>query len=491
MPLPLSDPSLLRRQCLIDGDWRDAQGGATFPVDNPASGETLARVADGGALEAGAAIAAARAALPGWRALTARERARLLRRWYELVLANQEDLARLMTLEQGKPLTEARGEIAYGAAYIDWFAEEARRVYGDIIPTTAPDRRLLVTRQPVGVVAAITPWNFPMAMLARKLAPALAVGCTVVAKPAAETPLSALALAELAQRAGMPPGVLNLVVGTDAPAIGGVLTASRDVAKLSFTGSTAVGRQLLAACANTVKRVSMELGGNAPLLVFDDADLDLAVDGAMAAKFRNAGQTCICANRILVQRGIHDHFVARLRERIAALRVGDGLAEGTLIGPLINQRAVAKVADLVGDALAGGARLLESGTAPAGPGFFHAPTLLTGVSPGMRIFREEIFGPVAAITPFSDEAQAIALANDTDAGLAAYFYTADLGRMWRVSEGLDYGMVGVNETAISSEVIPFGGMKASGMGREGSRHGVDDYLEIKHICLGIGPSPDN
>src|SRR5690606_3398733 len=342
-----------------------------------------------------------------------------------------------------------------------------------------------------GVVAAITPWNFPMAMLARKLAQALAGGCTVVAKPAAETPLSALALAELAQRAGMPPGVLNLVVGTDASAIGGVLTASRDVAKLSFTGSTAVGRQLLAACANTVKRVSMELGGNAPLLVFDDADLDLAVDGAMAAKFRNAGQTCICANRILVQRGIHDRFVARLRERIAALRVGDGLAEGTLIGPLINQRAVAKVADLVGDALAGGARLLESGTAPGGPGFFHAPILLTGVSPGMRIFREEIFGPVAAITPFSDEAQALALANDTDAGLAAYFYTADLGRIWRVSEGLDYGMVGVNETAISSEVIPFGGMKASGMGREGSRHGVDDYLEIKHICLGIGPSPDN
>ena len=486
MSLPLSDPSLLRTQCLIDGDWRDAGGGATFAVHNPANEQPLARVADGGAAETTAAIAAARAALPGWRGLTALERARLLRRWHDLVLAHRDDLARLMTLEQGKPLAEARGEIAYGAAYIDWFAEEARRVYGDVIPTTGSDRRLLVIRQPVGVVAAISPWNFPMAMLARKLAPALAVGCTVVAKPAAETPLSALALGELAQRAGIPPGVLNLVAGTDAAAIGAVLTGSRDVAKLSFTGSTAVGKGLLAACAETVKRVSMELGGNAPLLVFDDADLDLAVEGAMAAKFRNAGQTCICANRILVQRGIHDRFVARLGERIASLKVGDGLAEDTTIGPLINGRALAKVEALVAEGVAKGARLLAGGGVLPGPGFFHAPSLVAGVTPAMGLFREEIFGPVAAITPFADEAEAVALANDTEAGLAAYVYTADLGRIWRVSEALDYGMVGVNETAISSEVIPFGGMKSSGMGREGSRHGVDDYLEIKHICLGLG-----
>ncbi|MBS0371596.1 MAG: NAD-dependent succinate-semialdehyde dehydrogenase [Proteobacteria bacterium] len=482
--MKLKDMSLLRQQAFIDGAWADALDGATHAVVNPATGAEIARVPDMGADETEQAIDAAARALPAWRARSAKDRAGLLRRWYELILANQEDLAVLMTCEQGKPLAEARGEVAYGASFVEWFAEEGKRVYGETIPAPTPDKRLIAIRQPVGVTAAITPWNFPIAMITRKVAPALAAGCTSVVKPAEATPLCALALAELAQRAGIPAGVLNIVTTARPAVVGGVLTASPVVRKLSFTGSTPVGKRLMAQCADTVKRLSLELGGNAPFIVFDDADLDAAVAGAMASKYRNAGQTCVCANRILVQDGIYDAFAARLAEAAAALQVDDGLAAGAQVGPLINAAALAKVEGLVGDALAKGAQLVTGGTRHPRGGWFYTPTVLAGITADMRIAREEIFGPVAPLFRFKTDEEAIALANDTPYGLAAYFYSRDIHRVWRVAEALEYGMVGINEGMISNEMAPFGGVKESGVGREGSRHGIDEYLEIKYLCMG-------
>jgi succinate-semialdehyde dehydrogenase/glutarate-semialdehyde dehydrogenase len=482
--MKLKDISLLRRQAFIDGVWCDAADGAAHAVVNPSTGEEIARVPDMGADETEQAIAAAARALPAWRARSAKDRAGLLRRWYELILANQEDLAVLMTCEQGKPLAEARGEVVYGASFVEWFAEEGKRVYGETIPAPTPDKRLLAIRQPVGVTAAITPWNFPIAMITRKVAPALAAGCSSVVKPAEATPLCALALAELAQRAGIPAGVLNIVTTARPAVVGGVLTASPVVRKLSFTGSTPVGKRLMAQCADTVKRLSLELGGNAPFIVFDDADLDAAVAGAMASKYRNAGQTCVCANRILVQDGIYDAFAARLAEAAAALQVDDGLAAGAQVGPLINAAALAKVEGLVGDALDKGAQLVTGGARHPRGGFFYTPTVLAGITAEMRIAREEIFGPVAPLFRFKTDDEAIALANDTPYGLAAYFYSRDIHRVWRVAEALEYGMVGINEGMISNEMAPFGGVKESGVGREGSRHGIDEYLEIKYLCMG-------
>jgi succinate-semialdehyde dehydrogenase/glutarate-semialdehyde dehydrogenase len=482
----LNDASLLRTQAHIDGAWRDAGTGRTFPVTNPATGETIANVADLGADETHEAIAAAARAWPGWRARTAKERAAILRRWFELIMANQEDLARLMTAEQGKPLAEARGEVAYGAAFIEWFAEEAKRVYGDIVPTHAAGRRIVVLKEPIGVVAAITPWNFPIAMITRKVAPALAVGCTAVIKPAEDTPLSALALAELAVRAGIPAGVFNIVTGSDPAAIGNALTASPLVRKLSFTGSTEVGKLLMAQCAGTVKKVSLELGGNAPFIVFDDADLDAAVVGAMASKYRNAGQTCVCANRLLVQAGVYDAFAGRLAAAVATLSVGNGMEAGVQQGPLINDAAVTKVEALLADAVDKGARVTIGGKRHARGGTFFQPTVLTGATAAMRLAREEVFGPVAPLFRFETEEEAVRMANDTEYGLAAYFYSRDLGRVWRVAEALEYGIIGINEGIISTEVAPFGGMKESGIGREGSRYGVDDFLEIKYLCMGTG-----
>nr|WP_085315473.1 NAD-dependent succinate-semialdehyde dehydrogenase [Derxia lacustris] len=479
--LQLSDPTLLRQHCLIDGEWLD--GADRIDVIDPARGTRVARVPRLGTAETQAAIAAAERALPAWRARTADERATLLMKLHDLLIANVEDLARILTAEQGKPLAEARGEIRYGAGYVRWFAEEARRIYGETIPAPSADKRLVAIRQPVGVVAAITPWNFPNAMIARKLAPALAAGCTMVLKPAELTPLSALALAELAQRAGIPRGVFNVLTG-DAPVIGAALTASPAVRKLTFTGSTGVGKLLLAQCADTVKKVSMELGGHAPFIVFDDADLDAAVDGAMAAKYRNSGQTCVCANRFIVQAGIHDAFVQRLAERAAALQVGAGDADGTTQGPLIDARAVAKVEAHVADAVALGARVVTGGMRHAAGPNFYAPTVLAGVTPAMRIAREETFGPVAPVFRFDSEAEALALANASDSGLAGYFFTRDIGRAFRVAEALETGMVGINTGLISSEVAPFGGIKQSGLGREGGRAGIEDYLEIKYLCFG-------
>ncbi|RLQ22759.1 succinate-semialdehyde dehydrogenase [Seongchinamella sediminis] len=487
MNLHLHDPALLHADSFIDGQWRGAQ--QRFPVCNPASGETIAEVADLGAAATREAIAAAQRAMASWRERPATERSTLLRRWFELILAHREDLARLMTAEQGKVLAEARLEITYAASFVEWFAEEAKRIYGDLIPGPA-DRRAIVIKQPVGVVAAITPWNFPSAMITRKVGPALAAGCAVVLKPAAETPLSALALAELADRAGIPRGLLNVVTGTDAEAIGRELTASDTVRKLTFTGSTAVGKKLLSQSADTVKKVSMELGGNAPILVFADADLDAAVQGAIASKYRNAGQTCVCANRLLVDDSIYDSFLEKFAARVARFTVGDGMDENTTLGPLIDPRARAKVGAMVEDSVAAGARLVTGGQAldELGPSFYQ-PTVLADVTADMRVFREEIFGPVAPVLRFRDEAEAIAMANDTEYGLAAYLYTADIGRVWRVSEAIEYGMVGVNEVAITSELVPFGGMKASGLGREGSRYGIDDYVEVKYICMGgINPA---
>ncbi|MCL7462510.1 NAD-dependent succinate-semialdehyde dehydrogenase [Pseudomonas sp. NW5] len=484
--MQLTDSTLLRTQAFIAGQWVDADHAGTFPVIDPARQRLLAQVADLGAAETTRAIAAAEAALADWRSRTARERSAILRSWFALIMAHQEDLAQLLSAEQGKPLAESRGEIAYGASFIEWFAEEAKRTYGDVIPHDKPGRRLLVLRQPIGVVAAITPWNFPNAMITRKVAPALAAGCTVVVKPAAETPLSALALAELAQRAGVPAGVLNIVTGRDAPAIGAVLTASSQVRKLSFTGSTAVGKQLMAQCAPTMKKVSMELGGNAPFIVFEDADLDAAIAGALASKYRNSGQTCVCTNRFLVQDGIYEAFIQRLAQAVAALKVAPFDVEGAQQGPLISPRALSKVQAHIDDALAKGARLLTGGKPHALGGQFFEPTVLAEVTADMQVAREETFGPLAPIFRFSDEAEAIHLANDTEYGLAAYLYTRDLGRAWRVSEALEYGMVGVNEGIISTEVAPFGGVKESGVGREGSRYGIDDYLELKYLCLGIG-----
>ena len=481
--LSLQDPGLLKNLCFIDDRWSGAADGATLAVRNPASGALIGNIANAGASETQAAIRAAEQAFPGWKARTAEERARILRRWFELMLQHQEDLALLMTSEQGKPLAEARGEIAYAASFIEWFAEEARRVYGEVIPSPWPDKQIIVTREPVGVCAAITPWNFPAAMITRKVAPALAAGCTIIVKPATQTPLSALAMAELAQRAGLPAGVLNVVTG-NARVIGAELTASPVVRKLSFTGSTETGRLLAAQCAPTLKKMSLELGGNAPFIVFDDADLDAAVEGALASKFRNTGQTCVCSNRLLVQDGVYEAFAGKLATAIAELRVGNGIEPGVQQGPLIDSAALSKVEELVADAVDQGARVLSGGQRHALGGTFYEPTLLADVTPAMRLAREEIFGPVAPLFRFGTEAEAIALANDTEFGLAAYFYSRDVGRVWRVSRALDYGMVGINSGVISTAVAPFGGVKQSGMGREGSRHGIDEYLETKYLCLG-------
>ncbi|TWA84106.1 succinate semialdehyde dehydrogenase [Azospirillum brasilense] len=484
--LSLNDQSLLRTQAYVNGAWRDAFSGKTFAVTNPATGEELARVADVGAEETRQAINAADAALPAWRAKTAKERAAILRRWFELIMAAQEDLAVLMTLEQGKPLAEARGEVAYGASFIEWFAEEGKRVYGDVIPSFAGNKRIVVLKEPIGVVAAITPWNFPNAMITRKVGPALAAGCTIVVKPAEDTPLSALALAELAERAGVPAGVFNIVTGSDPVAIGGELTASPIVRKLSFTGSTEVGKILMRQSADTVKKVSLELGGNAPFIVFDDADLDEAVKGALASKYRNSGQTCVCANRLLVQAGVYDAFAAKLAKAVKQIRVGNGMEAGVTQGPMINGQAVEKVEELMGDALAKGATVALGGKRHGLGGTFFEPTILTGVTTEMRVAREEIFGPVAPLFKFETEADAIRMANDTEFGLAAYFYSRDIGRVWRVAEQLEYGMVGINEGILSTEVAPFGGIKQSGIGREGSKYGVEDFLEIKYLCVGLG-----
>ena len=484
--MKLNDPQLLRTQACIDGVWCGADRGATFAVTNPAGGERLAAVPDMGAAETRRAIEAANAAWPAWREKTARERAAVLRKWFELMLAHADDLALLMTSEQGKPLAEAKGEVLYAASFIEWFAEEAKRVYGDTIPATQADKRLIVVRQPIGVSAAITPWNFPAAMITRKVAPALAAGCTVVVKPAEQTPLSALALAELAQRAGFPAGVFNVVTGSaeSAPKIGGELTANPIVRKLSFTGSTEVGRLLMAQCAPTIKKVSLELGGNAPFIVFDDADIDAAVEGALASKYRNTGQTCVCANRLLVQAGIYDVFAAKLAEKVKQMKVGAGTEDGVVQGPLIDAQALAKVEAHIADALAKGAKVLTGGKRHARGGTFFEPTVIANVTPDMQCAREETFGPVAPLFRFTEEAEAVALANATEFGLAAYFFSRDVARCFRVAEALEYGMVGINTGIMSNEVAPFGGVKQSGIGREGSKYGIEEYLEMKYLCFG-------
>jgi len=481
--MKLKDASLFRQQCYVNGGWVDATGGATIDVTNPATGAKLGTIPALDARATEAAVAAASAAFPAWAARTAKERAGVLRRWYELLLAHADDIAMLMTAEQGKPLAEARAEVVYAASFVEWFAEEAKRLYGDIIPGHQPDKRLLVLRQPVGVVAAITPWNFPAAMITRKVAPALAAGCTVVCKPATQTPFTALAVAELADRAGIPKGVFNVVTGPSRT-IGGVLTSDARVRKLSFTGSTEVGKLLMQQCAGTMKKVSLELGGNAPFIVFDDADLKAAVQGALASKYRNTGQTCVCANRLLVQTGVYDRFAGMLVEAVRKLRVGDGLAGETEQGPLIDAAALAKVEEHVADALAKGARIATGGKRHALGGTFYEPTVLTGVTTDMNVAREETFGPVAPLFRFDTEQDAIRMANDTEFGLAAYFYTRDLARSWRVSEALEYGIVGLNTGLISTEVAPFGGVKESGMGREGSKYGLLDFTEIKYVCVG-------
>ncbi|HAH09729.1 MAG TPA: succinate-semialdehyde dehydrogenase (NADP(+)) [Alphaproteobacteria bacterium] len=485
MPLTLKDPSLLRHQAFSGGEWVNAQSGQSFAVTNPATGAVLAQVPDMDESDATEAVMAAENAFRGgWAARTAKERAGLLRKWFEQIMANQEDLAQIMTAEQGKPLAESRGEVAYGASFIEWFAEEGMRVYGDIIPQTQNGRRILVLKQPIGVVTAITPWNFPNAMITRKCAPAMAAGCTIVIKPAAETPLSALALAVLAERAGIPKGVFNIITTGQAARVGRVLTQHPLVKKFSFTGSTEIGKLLMAQCATTVKKVSLELGGNAPFIVFDDADLDRAVEGAMLSKYRNMGQTCVCANRFYVQDGVYDAFAEKLTAAAAAMKVGDGTETGISQGPLINAEAVDKVERLIADATAKGAKILQGGKRHALGGTFFQPTVMSGVMPGMDILREEIFGPVATLVRFRDEAQAIQMANDSEYGLAAYFYARDLARVWRVAEALEYGIIGINEGIISTEVAPFGGWKQSGIGREGSRYGIDDYLEMKYLALG-------
>ena len=465
------------------GVWRSSTG-PHFDVFNPATGALLATVADQGAAVAKAAITHAHEALPAWQAKSAKERSALLRRWFELIMENQEPLALLMTLEQGKPLAEARGEVVYGASYVEWFAEETKRLYGDILPAASGDRRLLTIKQGIGVVAAITPWNFPSAMITRKVAPALGAGCCVVLKPSDETPLSAMALVTLARQAGIPEAVFQIVTGKNAAAIGDLFCSDGRVRKLTFTGSTPVGKRLMAQCANSVKKMGLELGGNAPFIVFDDADIDAAIKGLMLSKFRNAGQTCICANRILVQSGIYDAFVAKLVAAVAQLKVAPGTEAGATIGPLVNGKAVEKVESLVADAIAKGATLLAGGRIDSAGKLFFQPTVLGGISRSMAIFDNEIFGPVAALMRFESEAEAIALANDTPFGLAAYFYSQNMGRIWRVAEGLEYGMVGINEGGISSEVAPFGGVKESGLGREGSKYGLEEFTEIKYLCLG-------
>ncbi|MCH8866566.1 MAG: NAD-dependent succinate-semialdehyde dehydrogenase [Proteobacteria bacterium] len=481
--MQISDQGLLRTQAYVDGQWIDADSGETLAVIDPATGKTIAQIAKCGTAETHRAISAAERALVSWRQKTAKERAAVLRRWFTLMMAAQEDLAQILTAEQGKPLAESMGEIAYGANYIEWFAEEAKRIYGDTIPHPSNDKRIVVIKQPVGVVACITPWNFPNAMLSRKIAPALAAGCTVVCKPASETPLSAFAIVELAERAGVPAGVINIVAGITQE-IGAEMTSNPIVRKLTFTGSTAVGKMLIEQCAGTVKRMSMELGGNAPFIVFDDADLDEAIKGAMICKFRNAGQTCVCANRFLVQDGIYEDFAARFEEATAGLKLGQGIDEAVTIGPLINEKAANDVIGFVEDAVAKGAKIaIGGGRSDLGTRFIE-PTVLTEVNDDMRVFREEIFGPVAPLFRFKTEEEAIAMANDTEFGLAAYFYSRDIGRIWRVAEALEYGIVGINEGLISNEMAPFGGVKESGQGREGSKYGLDDYLEIKYMCIG-------
>lgn len=482
--LQLDVSKLMRTQCLIGGSWVDADNGATCTVRNPASGADLGTVPDMGAAETERAIIAARDAMPAWAALTAGERARILRSMHDQMMAHQEDLARLMTAEQGKPLAEARGEVAYSASFLEWFAEEGKRMYGDLIPAHASDKRIMVLRQPIGVVAAITPWNFPSAMLGRKLGPALAAGCAIVCKPALETPYSALAIAEIAQRAGLPPGVLNVVTGKDSAAIGETMTSHPAVRKLTFTGSTSVGKKLLAQCAPGIKRASLELGGNAPFIVFEDADLDAAVAGAMASKYRNTGQTCVCANRLFVHEDIYDAFAQKLIDEVSRLRVGDGLAGETDQGPLINKAALNKVMEHVADAGSGGARIAIGGDVHALGGNFYQPTVLLDATTEMLVAQEETFGPVAPLIRFSSEEEVIRMANDSEVGLAGYFYTRDLARSWRVTEALECGIVGVNTGIISTEVAPFGGIKQSGMGREGSRYGLEDYTEIKYACIG-------
>jgi succinate-semialdehyde dehydrogenase/glutarate-semialdehyde dehydrogenase len=482
--LRLNDPKLLRDRAFIDGEWCEAVNGSSFAVDNPADGTLVGRVPDLGAAETRRAIDAADRALPAWRGKTAKERAVLLRAWHDLIMANQEDLARLMTAEQGKSLTESRGEVAYGAAFIEWFAEEGKRLYGDVIPTNAAGRRIVVLKEPIGVTAAITPWNFPIAMITRKVAPALAAGCTSVIKPAKLTPLSALALAALAERAGIPRGVLNIVTSAKASEIGQELCTNPTVRKVSVTGSTEIGKLVMKLCADTVKKVSLELGGNAPFIVFDDADLDAAVEGALASKYRNSGQTCVCANRLLVQDGVYEPFASKLADAVRALKVGPGLRPRVQQGPLINEAAVEKCEEHIADALAKGARLVVGGKRHALGGTFFEPTVLADANPQMKVAREETFGPVAPLFRFASEEQAIAMANDTEFGLASYFYARDVGRIWRVAEALEYGIVGVNEGIISTEVAPFGGVKESGIGREGSKYGIEEYCEIKYVCLG-------
>ncbi|WAB90592.1 NADP-dependent succinate-semialdehyde dehydrogenase [Pseudomonas citronellolis] len=482
--MQLKDPSLFRQQAYIDGAWVDADNGQTLKVNNPATNEIIGSVPKMGAAETRRAIEAADRALPAWRALTAKERANKLRRWFELMIEHQDDLGRLLTQEQGKPLAEAKGEIAYAASFFEWFGEEAKRVYGDMIPGHQPDKRLMVIKQPIGVTAAITPWNFPSAMITRKAGPALAAGCTMVLKPASQTPYSALALAELAERAGIPKGVFSVVTGS-AGEVGGELTGNPIVRKLSFTGSTEIGRQLMAECAQDIKKVSLELGGNAPFIVFDDADLDAAVDGALISKYRNNGQTCVCANRLYIQDGVYDAFVEKLKAAVAKLNIGNGLENGVTTGPLIDSKAVAKVEEHIADAVGKGAKVVAGGKPHALGGTFFEPTILVDVPKDAAVAKEETFGPLAPLFRFKDEAEAIAMANDTEFGLASYFYARDLGRVFRVAEALEYGMVGINTGLISNEVAPFGGIKASGLGREGSRYGIEDYLEIKYLCLNI------
>jgi succinate-semialdehyde dehydrogenase/glutarate-semialdehyde dehydrogenase len=481
--LKLNKPGLLREQAYIDGAWVSAADGASFPVTNPADGSLVAHVPQLGVAETRQAIEAADAAWPAWRAKTAKERAAILRRWFDLMIANKDDLAAIMTAEQGKPLAESGGEVMYGASFVEWFAEEAKRIYGDVIPTHLPDRRILTIKQSIGVVGIVTPWNFPNAMITRKAAPALAAGCPVVAKPASETPLSALALAVLAEEAGIPPGVFNIVTSTDSRAVGKELTESPLVRKFSFTGSTEVGKVLIRQCASTVKKVSMELGGNAPFIVFDDADVDAAVKGAIASKYRNAGQTCVCANRVYVQAGIYDQFVEKFTAAVRDLRVGRGEEDGVAIGPMISESAIGKVEELLADATGKGACVVEGGHRHTLGGFFYEPTVVSGVTADMAFAREEIFGPVAPIFRFETEQEVIDLANATEFGLASYFYARDLGRVFRVAEALEYGMVCVNDGILSTEVAPFGGVKESGIGREGSKYGIDEYIEIKYITL--------
>jgi succinate-semialdehyde dehydrogenase/glutarate-semialdehyde dehydrogenase len=479
----LKDAKLFHEQCYVDGGWADADSKQTIPVTNPATGGVIGSIPKMGAAETRRAIEAADRALPAWRARIAKERSAILRKWFELMLANQDDLGLIMTTEQGKPLAEAKGEIAYAASFLEWFAEEGKRIYGDVIPTVWPDRRLVVIKQPVGVCGAITPWNFPAAMITRKVGPALAAGCTIVVKPATQTPFSALAMAELAERAGLPKGVFNVVTGS-AKEIGGELTANPTVRKITFTGSTEVGRVLMAQSAQTIKKVSLELGGNAPFLVFDDADLDAAVEGAMISKYRNAGQTCVCANRVLVQDKVYDAFAEKLAAKVKALKVGPGTEAGVNIGPLIDENAVAKVQEHISDALGKGARVIVGGKPHSLGGLFFEPTVLTNVTPAMKVTREETFGPVAPLFRFHTEAEGLALANDTEFGLAAYFYARDIGRIWRVGEGIESGMVGINTGLLSNEVAPFGGVKQSGIGREGSKYGIEEYLEVKYLCMG-------